>query len=73
MFKKSVLGIAAAATVAAGTVFSAAPASAGYWYHNTWYTYEAPRHYHCHWEWRRVQVWHHGYARWVREKVRVCH
>ncbi len=73
MLRKFVLAAAAAATFGLAGVAAVTPAEAGYWYHGTWYpVIVVPRHYHCHWEWRKYQAWRHGYPVWVKEKVKVC-
>ncbi|MDR3497519.1 MAG: hypothetical protein P4L82_23240 [Ancalomicrobiaceae bacterium] len=73
MLKKTVLALAAVAAIATAGVAGTTPAEAGYWYHGTWFpVMVVPRHYHCHWEWRVREYWHHGHMERVRENVRVC-
>ena len=73
MLKKTVLALAAVAAIATAGVVGTAPAQAGYWYHGGWVVAPfVPRDYHCHWEVRVREYWHHGYLNRVRERVRVC-
>jgi hypothetical protein len=73
MIKKTLLGLATALSLGLSAVAISTPAQAGFWLDGAYV--ESDRgweHHHCHWEWRTVRVWHHGFARDERQQVRVC-
>jgi hypothetical protein len=73
MLKKTVLAIATVAMFGLSAVAVSSPAQAGFWYHGAWVDHESGwEHYKCHWEVRKMQVWHHNVSVWEKQRVRVC-
>ncbi len=73
MLRKTVLALSAVASLGVGSIVATTPAEAGYWYHGAYVEREGGwQRYHCHWEFRVREYWHHGHLNRIRERVRVC-